>query len=158
MKAGCELPQRCLEPDRDRADFVRALVVFGLFAAIDGHAKKLRRTPLLGGRCRKTPRCDVIAVLPMIASVHRAQRTAKLAVAALGKKRRYEWSRIEARHWLSTADRAGLAADTARTVLDESIPRVDQSWFGRGGAAGCPAPLAQVPTWRVNAARSSLES
>lgn len=63
-----------------------------------------------GGRFRLTPRYDVLSAYPVIGhgKGKLAIQKIKMAMAAQGKRKHYEWRGIRARHWLETAKRCGL--------------------------------------------------
>lgn len=118
-----ELLQRTLDPEVERRTFFRALVVYWLLAAIDGHSKNFSLFLLPGGRCRTTPMYDVLSAYPVVARRQLHRRELKMAMAVFGKRRHYHWEAILGRHWLSTARRVRLPESDARDVLDDVVAR-----------------------------------
>ena len=121
--ASFELLQRTLDPAGDRQTLFRALVVYWLLAAIDGHAKNFSLALLPGGRCCLTPLYDVLSAYPVVARRQLSMHALKMAMAVVGKDRHYEWRAIRARHWLTTAQRVRLPEPSARAVLDDLCAR-----------------------------------
>lgn len=105
----------------DRRNFMRTQLVFWLLAAIDGHAKNFSIFLLAGGAYRLTPRYDILSAHPMLGpgrgqlSPHKV----RMAMAVRGKNRHYGWQEIDARHWLETAKRCGLA--DMKSIMEEVI-------------------------------------
>jgi serine/threonine-protein kinase HipA len=130
-----ELLRATLDPEQDRRTFFRALVVYWLLAATDGHAKNFSLFLLPDGRCRMTPLYDVLSMYPIVARQQVSMRKVKMAMAALGKDRHYKWDHILRRHWRSTAQHVGLPLDDADAVLEDLLAR------GEGAIATVSAQL-----------------
>ncbi|MCR9247767.1 MAG: type II toxin-antitoxin system HipA family toxin [bacterium] len=145
VAAAFDLLRRSREPEPDRRTFFRALVVYWLLAAIDGHAKNFSLMLLPGGRCRMAPLYDVLSVHPLLAAGQLQKERVRMAMAALGKNRHYRWDGILSRHWRSTAAAVGLPQVDAEQVLADLVDRgpgvldtvADQL------PAGFPAALAE---------------
>jgi len=92
------------DPFSDRRTFLKAQILFHLLAAPDGHAKNFSIVLERGGRYSLAPLYDVMSAYPVLG--HGSNRLAperlKLAMA-VGKNRRYEWSKLFFRHWKETA-------------------------------------------------------
>ena len=103
----------------DRLDFYRTQLVFWLLCAIDGHAKNfsLFIEPL--GRFRSTPRYDVLSAYPVLGhgTGKLSRREVRMAMAAWGKNRHYNWDRIQRRHWERVGTDCGL--NNPREVIDQ---------------------------------------
>lgn len=128
-----DLLQGSASPRGDRRDFFRTQVVFWLLCAIDGHAKNFSLLLEAGGRFRLAPRYDVLSVHPVLG--HGAGRLSphevKMAMAAWGRNRHYEWNRVSRRHWLRMGADCGLPE--VESLLDEltaSTPRVVEAVQG----------------------------
>jgi serine/threonine-protein kinase HipA len=108
----------------DRANFLRAQLVFWLLCGIDGHAKNFSVFLEAGGGYRLTPFYDVLSAYPVIGSGRGklARKKVKLAMAVEGKNRHYLWDGIVRRHWNETARRCGFARD-AESLVEELIAR-----------------------------------
>ena len=98
-------------PDSDRLDFFRTQIVYWLLAGIDGHAKNFSIFLLPGGGFRLAPRYDVLSIHGHVGTRpgQLIARRIKMAMAVSGKNVHYRWDEIEARHWLRTGARVGLA-------------------------------------------------
>lgn len=131
-----ELLRRSRDPDGDRVAFFRALVVYWLLAAIDGHAKNFSLFLLPNGRCRMTPLYDVLSAYPIAARRQLQLRKVKMAMAALGDNKHYKWDGILPRHWNSTAEHVGLPRADAEAVLHDVVAR---------GPGAVSAVQAQLP-------------
>lgn len=111
------------QPTEDRRTFFRALVVYWMLAAIDGHAKNFSVFLLPGGRCRMTPLYDILSARPIVARKQLAIQDLKMAMAVQGKNRHYRWQEIRGRHWVSTAAKARFSVNEARAILEECAAR-----------------------------------
>ena len=105
----------------DRIEFFKTQVLFWLLAAVDGHAKNFSIFIEPEGRFVLTPVYDVQSAYPVLghSSSLLGPEKARMAMAAHGKNRHYRWKNIRARHWLRTAELAGLNEKTAREVMNE---------------------------------------
>lgn len=105
-------------PAEDQRRFLKALVVFFLIGATDGHAKNF--SIFLGplGRFRLTPLYDILSAQPSLAlgQIHKKQM--RLAMFA-GTNRHYVVDRICGRHFEQTVDRVGLPRGLAKEVMEE---------------------------------------
>lgn len=105
-------------PAEDQRRFLKALVVFFLIGATDGHAKNF--SIFLGplGRFRLTPLYDILSAQPSLAlgQIHKKQM--RLAMFA-GTNRHYVVDRICGRHFAQTVDRVGLPRGLAKEVMEE---------------------------------------
>ena len=106
----------------DRKTFLKAQIVFWLLAASDGHAKNFSLFIEPKGRYALSPLYDVISAYPVLGhgKWRLAHEKLHMAMAVTGKNRHYEWSRIEARHWISTAALCGAQLEI-RSILSELI-------------------------------------
>jgi serine/threonine-protein kinase HipA len=132
-----DLLRATLDPEQDRRTFFRALVVYWLLAATDGHAKNFSLLLLPNGRCRMTPLYDVLSVYPIAERKQLSMHEVKMAMAALGKNKHYRWDGILPRHWRSTAECVGLPLDDAGAVLHDLLAR---------GESAIAAVREQLPT------------
>jgi len=103
--------------------FYRALIVYWLLAAIDGHAKNFSVFLLPHGRSSMSPFYDILSAHPIIARKQLHPREAKMAMAVVGKNRHYRYSQIEARHWLSTARKVRFPVAEAEEILHDCAMR-----------------------------------
>jgi serine/threonine-protein kinase HipA len=123
-------------PNEDIMTFMRVNVMFWLIGATDGHAKNFSIFLSPGGRYRLTPLYDVLSAQPSLDTGEIPRRKFKLAMS-VGKNRHYAIQDIMPRHFMQTADLAGigkpvinalfaeLAADIEKKIasLTESLPQ-----------------------------------
>jgi serine/threonine-protein kinase HipA len=112
-------------PDADITTFVRANIIFWLLGATDGHAKNFSVFITPGGRFRMTPAYDVLTAQPSLDAGQIPRKKFKLAMA-VGKNRHYDVHEIMPRHFLQTADLAGVGLRAMRLIIEdlaEAAPR-----------------------------------
>lgn len=76
----CDLLTGSDETQRERAGFRKAVILFWLIEATDGHDKNFRITLMPGGRFRTTPTYDVLTVQPSLHAVTVQTKDMKLAM------------------------------------------------------------------------------
>jgi serine/threonine-protein kinase HipA len=104
----------------DRLTFLKANLVFWLLGATDGHAKNFSVFLYPGGGFRPTPLYDVISAQPSFDAKHVRHKDFKLAMA-LGKARHYGILGVHRRHFVETAELAGLSPSTGVSLIEEVI-------------------------------------
>jgi len=119
-----QLLRETADPEVDCATFFRAMVVFWLLAAPDGHAKNFSIALRPGGTCRLTPLYDIISVHPMLMKGQMHPYDVSMAMAVTGKSRHYKWDIIRRRHWLATAKKALFSVESAGEILRDVAARV----------------------------------
>ncbi|GJD94947.1 type II toxin-antitoxin system HipA family toxin [Methylobacterium iners] len=105
-------------PEADIATFLRANVIFWMLGATDGHAKNFSVFITPGGRFRMTPAYDVLTAQPSLDAGRIQPKTFKLAMS-VGKNRHYGVHDILPRHFLQTADLAGVGFPLVRVIFQE---------------------------------------
>jgi serine/threonine-protein kinase HipA len=119
---GIELILRLLRdgdtPSEDQHTFMKAMIVFWLLGATDGHAKNFSVFLLPGGRYKMTPLYDVISAQPSVDAGEIRQNRFRLAMA-VGDSRHYGINRIVPRHFTQTANRAGIGEQIVPAIFDE---------------------------------------
>ncbi|MBS3651915.1 type II toxin-antitoxin system HipA family toxin [Pseudaminobacter sp. 19-2017] len=105
-------------PEQDISTFLRACIVFWMIGATDGHAKNFSITIGPGGRFRLTPLYDVLTAQPSLDAGQIQQKKFKLAMS-VGKNRHYPVDSIMPRHFLQTAELAGVGAPLMRTIFED---------------------------------------
>lgn len=105
-------------PERDIATFMRACILFWMLGATDGHAKNFSITLGPGGRFHLTPLYDVLTAQPSLDAGQIQQKKFKLAMS-VGKNRHYLVDRIMPRHFLQTAELAGVGMPLMRALFEE---------------------------------------
>jgi serine/threonine-protein kinase HipA len=105
-------------PADDQSAFLKAQIIFWLIAATDGHAKNF--SIFLGpqGRFRMTPLYDVLSAQPSLDARQIERKQMKLAMS-VGQNRHYQIEEIQGRHFVQTAEAAGLPASRAMDALKE---------------------------------------
>ena len=115
-------------PEQDIATFMRACVLFWMLGATDGHAKNFSITLGPGGRFRLTPLYDVLTAQPSLDSGQIQHKKFKLAMS-VGKNRHYPVDEIMPRHFLQTAELAGVGTPLMRSLFEDlaanAVGRID---------------------------------
>lgn len=104
-------------PERDIRLFLKAQVLFWLLGATDGHAKNFSIFLGRGGQFQLAPFYDVLSAQPARDAGQILKKEMKLAMAV--GHQHYVMGYIAGRHFVQTADKAGVPASLARDVLDE---------------------------------------
>ena len=104
---------------KDRETFFRSQILYWLLAAIDGHAKNFSIFIEPNTSFVMTPLYDVISAYPIFKAKGIAPQKAKLAMALQGKNKQYLWSKIQPRHFQSTAQYVGFSSEQAGYFLQE---------------------------------------
>ena len=102
----------------DQQAFFKAQVIFWLIGATDGHAKNFSIFIRPGATFQLTPLYDVLTAQPSLDSRQIEPKQMKLAMS-VGDKNHYRMDTILARHFLQTADKAGMPKMLARSALDD---------------------------------------
>lgn len=105
-------------PEDDIAVFLRACVVFWLIGATDGHAKNFSIFLGPGGRFRMTPLYDVLTAQPSLDARQIPRKKFKLAMS-VGKNRHYSVNEIVPRHFMQTAEMAGVGKPVIRKLFED---------------------------------------
>ncbi len=123
----CGLLQGSDEPQRDRANFLKATILFWLIGATDGHAKNFSIALMPGGRFVMTPLYDVLAVQPSLDAGQLQIKDMKLAMRA-GKSRHYKVSEIQGRHFVETGLAAGFSREQVARIFTDIHARAEQAF------------------------------
>jgi len=105
-------------PTEDQRTLMKTMVVFWLLGATDGHAKNFSIFLSPGGRYRMTPLYDVISAQPSVNAREIRPNQFRLAMA-VGNSRHYRVNTIAARHFVETAQRAGVGELTMASIFEE---------------------------------------
>lgn len=108
------------EAGTDRKHFLKATIVFWLLGATDGHAKNFSVFLLPGGSYHMTPLYDIVSVQPSFDAKQIPRNKMKLAMA-VGDNRHYTIDTISGRHFVQSAEKAGLGRKVALDVIDEIL-------------------------------------
>ncbi|EEW25066.1 type II toxin-antitoxin system HipA family toxin [Rhodobacter ferrooxidans] len=123
----CGLLQGSDEPLRDRANFLKANILFWLIGATDGHAKNFSIALMPGGRFVMTPLYDVLTVQPSLDAGQLQIKDMKLAMRA-GKSRHYKVSEIQGRHFVEMGLAAGFSREQVARIFTDIHTRAEQAF------------------------------
>ena len=123
----CELLQGSDEPLRDRADFLKANVLYWLIGATDGHAKNFSIALMPGGRFTMTPLYDVLTVQPSLDAGQLQAKDMKLAMR-VGKGRHYRVEEVLGRHFVETGLTAGFSREQVAHVFEDIRKRAERAF------------------------------
>lgn len=141
------------DAETDEYNFLKALVLFWLLGAIDGHAKNFSVFLLPGTRYRLTPLYDVISAQPSVDAGQIRRNKMKLAMA-VGHKRHYVVDTIVPRHFIQSSEGTGIVP--IEPVFEELRANLPKAIDGVLAAlpSGFPAQIADSIT---NGLRSRLQ-
>ena len=108
------------EASSDRKHFLKALIAFWLLGATDGHAKNFSIFLSPGGGFHMTPLYDIVSAQPSLDAKQIRHNQMKLAMA-VGDKRHYAIESISGRHFVQSAEKAGMGREIALDVLDDVL-------------------------------------
>lgn len=117
------------DPAADQRLFLRAQILFWLLGATDGHAKNFSVQLLPGGRFRLAPLYDIMSTQPYLDRGELRRNQFKLAMA-VGTNRHYVVDEVMPRHFIQTAERAGVGKAVVAEALAEiaaAMPRALES-------------------------------
>jgi serine/threonine-protein kinase HipA len=113
-------------PGDDLAIFMRANIVFWLLGATDCHAKNFSIFLSSGGRFELTPLYDVLSAQPSLDANQIQLKQFRLAMS-VGKSRNYAMSEILPRHFIQTAEIAGLEAGLVRSIFKDLAENAERA-------------------------------
>jgi serine/threonine-protein kinase HipA len=113
-------------PEGDLATFMRANIVFWLLGATDGHAKNFSIFLSSGGQFRMTPLYDVLSAQPSLDTNQIQRKQFKLAMS-VGKSRHYALDEILPRHFIQTAEIAGVGTALVRSIFKDLAENAEQA-------------------------------
>lgn len=113
-------------PDADILTFMRANIIFWLLGATDGHAKNFSIFLSPGGGYRMTPLYDVLSAQPSLDTDQIPRKKFKLAMS-VGKSNHYALHEIVPRHFLQTADLAGVGKPAMLSLCDDLAASADHA-------------------------------
>lgn len=106
------------QPAEDQRLFIKAQIVFWLLGATDGHAKNFSVFLYPGGGFRLTPLYDVLSTQPVLDAKQIQRKQMRLAMF-VGDSRHYILDTILPRHFIQSAEQAGMPASVVQAVLSE---------------------------------------
>lgn len=110
------------DAEDDRKNFLKTMITFWLISATDGHAKNFSVFLKPGGGFSLTPLYDVISAQPSLAAHQIGRNKMKLAMA-VGENRHYIVESIIGRHFVQSAEKAGMGRPLAFAVIDDVLNR-----------------------------------
>jgi serine/threonine-protein kinase HipA len=111
-------------PAQDQKTLLKAQILFWLIGATDGHAKNFSVFLEPGGSFRLTPIYDVLTAQPSLDTRQIECKQMKVAMF-VGDNRHYRIDEIKGRHFIQTAERAGLPKPIATDALQEVAKDAD---------------------------------
>lgn len=105
------------QPVTDQMDFLKALIIFWLIGATDGHGKNFSIALRTGG-FRLTPFYDVLSAQPAYDDRKIPHNKFKLAMS-VGNSGKCVIDYINGRHFRETAKKVGLGPTVAKRVIDQ---------------------------------------
>lgn len=120
IQACLELLKSSDQPELDRRCFMRALLVFWLLGATDGHAKNFSLQLRPRGRFGLTPLYDILST-QWQHDLGQIPRKAMRLAMAVGTKRRYRVADILPRHFEQTARKADFSIKDLREVMQDVV-------------------------------------
>lgn len=114
------------EPVLDAGHFFKSQILFWLIGATDGHAKNFSVFMRPGGQFQMTPFYDVISVQPQFAANRIPHAKFTLAMS-VGRRRNYRLTNVQGRHFLQTAQEAGLGVPVAKRIIREILEQTDRA-------------------------------
>lgn len=111
-------------PADDHRTLFQAQFAFWLIGATDGHAKNFSVFLHPGGGYSMTPLYDVMTAQPSLAAGQIEARQMRLAMS-VGTNRHYRIDTIAPRHFIQTAEKAGLSRSLVRTAIDDIAARIE---------------------------------
>ena len=113
-------------PAADQKAFLKAQILYWLIGATDGHAKNFSIFLGQRGSFRLTPFYDVLSAQPSLDAHQIHEKQMKLAMF-VGDNRHYAVEYIHGRHFVQTAERAGLPGTIAREALAEVAQKTNSA-------------------------------
>jgi serine/threonine-protein kinase HipA len=141
MAAALDLLKASDKPRADQDVFLKAQFAFWLLGATDGHAKNFSVFLHAGGRFQLTPLYDVMSAQPLVDARQIPWNKYKFAMA-VGKSRHYGVNQIRPRHFLETAQAAGVAHARAASLFEDLRTRLPAALDKTRAAMAPDFPLA----------------
>lgn len=103
---------------QDRESFFKTQILFWLLAAIDGHGKNFSVFLERDNKYKMTPLYDILSAYPPMSGKSGAKnllqpQKIKMAMSVKGQNTHYKWSRIQPRHFVSTAEQCKYPVEKA---------------------------------------------
>ena len=105
------------EANNDRRKFMKAVFLYWVLGAIDGHAKNFSLRIEPQSHYQLTPLYDVISAYPIAAKGQIEWQALKMAMSLKAKNRHYLWNNIQLRHWLSMAEKCQFSSALMQDII-----------------------------------------
>lgn len=125
-------------PEQDIATFMRANIIFWLLGATDGHAKNFSIFLNPTG-FQLTPLYDVLSSQPSLDTGQIQRKQFKLAMS-VGKNRHYLSHQVLQRHFMQTAEQAGISLKNVASTIEELRDTTEKSVSTVIGVLGNSVP------------------
>jgi len=112
---------------KDREVFFKTQILFWLLAAIDGHGKNFSVFLEPDNKYRMTPLYDILSAYPVMSKQGLQGQRIKMAMALKGKNTQYKWSRIQPRHFVSTAEQCKYPVEKAGQHYEFFVDNVENA-------------------------------
>lgn len=142
-------------PEDDQRQFLKAVIVFWLLGATDGHAKNFSVFLSPGGRFRMTPLYDVISAQPSLDAGQVRRNQMKLAMA-VGNSRHYAIHTIMPRHFIQSAAQAGVSTAMLEQIFEDIYAQAPKAIEQVGQALPMDFPAA-ISTSIIDGFNARLE-
>ncbi|WP_193369656.1 type II toxin-antitoxin system HipA family toxin [Pelagibius marinus] len=113
-------------PAEDQKLVLKTQILFWLIGATDGHAKNFSIFLRPGGSYSLTPLYDILSAQPSLDAGQIERKQMKLAMS-VGDNNRYRIDQIHSRHFIQTAERAGLPKAIVREAIEEVRAQTDDA-------------------------------
>ncbi|MDN3652318.1 type II toxin-antitoxin system HipA family toxin [Thalassotalea ponticola] len=111
----------------DRETFFKTQIFFWLIAAIDGHGKNFSVFLQSDNNYCMTPLYDIISAYPVLSKKGLQAQKIKMAMSLKGKNTQWRWSKIQPRHFLSTAQHVKYPVDKVTQHYEYFIENVENA-------------------------------
>lgn len=108
------------QPLEDQKNFLKAQIIFWLIGATDGHGKNFSIYLGQGGRFVLTPFYDVLSAQPFFDG-HQIQKKEMKMAMSVGANNHYKIDEIQGRHFMQSAQMAGVPQYIAEEALHEIL-------------------------------------
>jgi len=114
----------------DRESFIKTQIFFWLIAAIDGHGKNFSVFLEPDNKYRMTPLYDILSAYPTMSGYSELKsglqsQKIKMAMSLKGKNTHWKWSRIQPRHFISTAEFIKYPSDKVARYYEFFVDNVE---------------------------------
>lgn len=145
MAAVLDLLRASDTPAADQELFLAAQLFFWIIGATDGHAKNFSLFLKPGGGFAMTPLYDILSAEPALHRHQVTRRQMKLAMSA-GRNRHYRLDEIHPRHFVQSAEEAGVPAPVMTAALHRLADHAETAFAHAAGQmpAGFPQALPDI--------------